>query len=82
MISRTRERFNNSLHLIRAALVGFHFELHRSLRVRDRAVLLVPVVVFHQGWDTVGVHQDVTAEEGGLDNQRKTVDGLRLITFM
>ena len=57
----------NSLHFISASLVGFHFELHGSLGVGDGAVLLVPVVVLHQGWDTVGVHQDVAAEEGGLD---------------
>ena len=65
----------NSLHFIGASLEGFHFELHGRLRVGDGAVLLVPVVVLHQGWDTVGVHQDVAPQEGGLDNKCITVVG-------
>ena len=56
----------NSLHLIGASLVGFHFELHGSLCVGDGAVLLVPVVVLHQGWDPLWVHQHVAAKERGL----------------
>ena len=92
LISRTRERFNNSLHLIRAALVGFHFELHRRLRVRDRAVLLVPIVffifffwpyllipivVFHQRRNPLWVHQHVAAEEGGLGFKLKMATNLK-----
>ena len=56
----------NSLHFIGASLEGFHFELHGSLRVGDRAVLLVPVVVLHQGWDPFRVHQHVAAKKRGL----------------
>ena len=56
----------NSLHFISASLVGFHFELHGSLGVGDGAVLLVPVVVLHQGWDAVRVHQHIAPEERGL----------------
>ena len=56
----------NSLHFISASLVGFNFELHGSLCVGDGAVLLVPVVVLHQGWDPFRVHQHVTAKERGL----------------
>ena len=72
----------DSLHIVSTSPVSLLLELHGSFCVGDRAVLLVPVVVLHQGGNAVGVHQDVTAEEGGLDNQRATVDGLRLITFM
>ena len=72
----------DSLHIVSTSPVSLLLELHGSFCVGDRAVLLIPVVVLHQGGNAVGVHQDVTAEEGGLDNQRTTVDGLRLITFM
>ena len=56
----------NSLHFIGASLEGFHFELHGGLGVGDGAVLLVPVVVLHQGWDPLRVHQDVAAKKRGL----------------
>ena len=72
----------DSLHIVSTSPVSLLLELHGSFCVGDRAVLLIPVVVLHQGGNAVGVHQDVTAEEGGLDNQRTTVDGSRLITFM
>merc|ERR1719367_1743161 len=55
-----------NLHIVSTSAICLLLELHGSLGVRDGAVLLVPVVVLHQGWDTVGVHQDVAAEEGCL----------------
>ena len=64
-----------SLHVVSTSPIRLLLELHGSLGVGDRAVLLVPVVVLHQGWDTVGVHQDIAPEEGGLDNKWITVEG-------
>ena len=65
--------FAHSLHIVSTSAICLLLELHGSLGVRDGAVLLVPVVVLHQGRDTVGVHQDVAAEEGCLDNKWITV---------
>ena len=65
----------DSLHIVSTSPVSLLLELHGSLGVGYGAVLLVPVVVLHQGWDTVRVHQDVAAEEGCLDNKWITVEG-------
>ena len=56
----------NILHIVGTATVGHDLELLGRLRVRDGAVLLVPVVVLHTRGDPVRVHQDVAAQEGGL----------------
>ena len=61
-------RKSHSLHIIGTPPVGLLLELHSGLCVGNRAVLLVPVVVLHQGGDAVWIHQDVAAEERSLDS--------------
>ena len=71
----TTQFLAHSLHIVSTSPVRLLLELHGSLGVGYGAVLLVPVVVLHQGWDTVGVHQDVAAKERCLDNRWITVEG-------
>ena len=56
----------NILHIVGTATVGHDLELLGRLRVRDGAVLLVPVVVLGGRWDPLRIHQDVNTQQSRL----------------
>ena len=62
------------LHVVSGAAVSLFLELYWGFCVGNGAVLLIPVVIFHERRNPVGVHQHVTPQERGLigDNGVRT----------
>ena len=43
------------------SFVSFSFKVHGSFGVWDWTILFVPIIVFNHWWDSIRVHQNVTA---------------------